>query len=158
MFEISQLKEKKLPELHEIAKELKVPKFKSLKKMDLVYQILDLQATDPTIVTPEVANKSPRPRRERISKPTKESNTKASPAIEKAAPIKEVVSKNKSPKAKVETKTTGETETNSENKGESNGTSKINPRPQKQKNQNPNQKHNPNQKNPNQKNNPNQKI
>jgi len=53
MFEISQLKEKKLPELQEIAKELKVPKFKSLKKIDLVYQILDLQASNPTITTPE---------------------------------------------------------------------------------------------------------
>ena len=42
MFEISQLKEKKLPELQEIAKELNVPKFQSLKKIDLVYQILDL--------------------------------------------------------------------------------------------------------------------
>ena len=52
MFEISQLKEKKLPELQEIAKELNVPKFKSLKKIDLVYQILDLQAANPTIVTP----------------------------------------------------------------------------------------------------------
>ena len=50
MFEISQLKEKKLPELQEIAKELKVPKFSSLKKIDLVYQILDLQAANPTIV------------------------------------------------------------------------------------------------------------
>ena len=33
MFEISQLKEKKLPELQEIAKELNVPKYKSLKKL-----------------------------------------------------------------------------------------------------------------------------
>ena len=73
MFEISQLKEKKLPELQEIAKELKVPKFSSLKKIDLVYQILDLQAANPTIVTPTVATaeekKPQRPRRERISKP-----------------------------------------------------------------------------------------
>ena len=55
MFEISQLKEKKLPELQEIAKKLKVPKFSSLKKIDLVYQILDLQAANPTIVPPTVA-------------------------------------------------------------------------------------------------------
>ena len=71
MFEISQLKEKKLPELQEIAKELKVPKFSSLKKIDLVYQILDLQAANPTIAAPTVAavieKKPPRPRRERIS-------------------------------------------------------------------------------------------
>ncbi len=47
MFEISDLKAKKLPELQDIAKELNVPKFKTLKKLDLVYQILDLQATNP---------------------------------------------------------------------------------------------------------------
>merc|ERR1712146_719953 len=47
MFEISDLKAKKLPELQEIAKELNVPKFKSLKKLDLVYQILDVQASNP---------------------------------------------------------------------------------------------------------------
>ena len=40
MFEISDLKSKKLPELQEIAKDLNVPKFKTLKKLDLVYQIL----------------------------------------------------------------------------------------------------------------------
>ncbi len=50
MFEISDLKSKKLPELHEIAKGLKVPKFKTLKKLDLVYQILDVQAANPASV------------------------------------------------------------------------------------------------------------
>jgi transcription termination factor Rho len=50
MFEISKLKTMKLPELQEIAKGLKVPKFKTLKKLDLVYQILDLQATNPKAV------------------------------------------------------------------------------------------------------------
>ena len=73
MFEISQLKEKKLPELQEIAKGLNVPKFSSLKKIDLVYQILDLQAANPKIVDPTVTtDKEKRPqrtKRERINKP-----------------------------------------------------------------------------------------
>ena len=47
MFEISQLKEKKLAELQEIAKELNITKFRSLKKLDLVYKILDHQAANP---------------------------------------------------------------------------------------------------------------
>ena len=47
MFEISDLKSKKLPELQEIAKGLNVPKYKSQKKLDLVYQILDVQAANP---------------------------------------------------------------------------------------------------------------
>lgn len=50
MFEISELKVKKLPELQELAKTLGVPKFKSLKKLDLVYQILDYQAANPKVV------------------------------------------------------------------------------------------------------------
>ena len=50
MFEIAQLKEKKLPELQEIAKELKIPKHRSLKKLDLVYKILDYQAANPKAV------------------------------------------------------------------------------------------------------------
>ena len=47
MFEISQLKEMKLPELQDMAKKLSIPKFRSLKKLDLVYQILDKQAANP---------------------------------------------------------------------------------------------------------------
>ena len=50
MFEISELKAKKLPELQELAKTLGVPKYRSLKKLDLVYQILDYQAANPTAV------------------------------------------------------------------------------------------------------------
>jgi len=47
MLEISELKSKKLPELQQIAKTLKIPKFRALKKLDLVYQILDYQSTNP---------------------------------------------------------------------------------------------------------------
>ena len=54
MFEISELKAKKLPELQEIAKKLNVPKYRSLKKLDLVYQILDVQATNPEVIKKEV--------------------------------------------------------------------------------------------------------
>ncbi len=57
MFEISDLKAKKLPELQEIAKSINVPKFRSLKKLDLVYRILDLQAADPSKVAPVTSKK-----------------------------------------------------------------------------------------------------
>ena len=43
MLEILELKEKKLPELQEIAKELKIPRFSSLKKLDLIYTISYIQ-------------------------------------------------------------------------------------------------------------------
>ena len=73
MFEISQLKEKKLPELQEIAKNLNVPKFRSLKKLDLIYQILDVQAATPSEAPKtEAKTEGKRPqkqKRERIQKP-----------------------------------------------------------------------------------------
>ena len=50
MFEISELKDKKLPELQELAKTLGIPKFRSYRKLDLVYQILDFQAANPQSV------------------------------------------------------------------------------------------------------------
>ncbi|MDG3580945.1 transcription termination factor Rho [Galbibacter pacificus] len=53
MFEISDLKAKKLAELHEIAKVAGIPKYKSLKKNDLIYQILDVQAASPNAVANE---------------------------------------------------------------------------------------------------------
>ena len=71
MFEISQLKEKKLSELQDIAKELSVPKYRSLKKLDLVYQILDHQASNPqTVIAVKDANqpKEVKPRK-RVQKP-----------------------------------------------------------------------------------------
>ncbi|WP_420574513.1 transcription termination factor Rho [Kordia sp.] len=52
MLEISELKSKKLPELQEIAKTLAVPKYRTLKKLDLIYKILDLQASNPESVAP----------------------------------------------------------------------------------------------------------
>ncbi|NKI33079.1 transcription termination factor Rho [Croceivirga thetidis] len=79
MFEITDLKAKKLAELHEIAKEMNVPKFKSLKKLDLVYQILDVQASNPKKITAKVeetkaeapakkSNEAPKQKRERTPK------------------------------------------------------------------------------------------
>jgi len=64
MFEISQLKEKKLPELQEIAKKLNISKYRSLKKLDLVYQILDHQAANPApAATPQKTERAPRAQR-----------------------------------------------------------------------------------------------
>ncbi len=58
MLEISELKAKKLPELQDIAKNLNVPKFRTLKKLDLVYQILDYQAANPNKVKTVIAGDS----------------------------------------------------------------------------------------------------
>lgn len=71
MFEISELKSKKLPELQEIAKELKVPKYRTQKKLDLVYQILDYQAANPKAVKAiaKEEDSSPKPKQEEKSPP-----------------------------------------------------------------------------------------
>jgi transcription termination factor Rho len=90
MFEISDLKAKKLPELQDIAKELSVPKYKTLKKLDLVYQILDLQASNPKAVqaTTVVTTEKPPEKQHRLNVP-KESFKKAPPkthtSVEKEA-------------------------------------------------------------------------
>lgn len=60
MFEISELKAKKLPELQDIAQKLNVPKYRSLKKLDLVYQILDFQAANPGVIKKEVIKDTPK--------------------------------------------------------------------------------------------------
>src|SRR5690554_6155939 len=52
MFDISVLKEMKLPELQEIAKVAKIKNFRTLKKDELIYQILDLQAANPEKIKP----------------------------------------------------------------------------------------------------------
>ena len=68
MFEIESLKLKKLPELQEIAEKIGVPKYRQLKKLDLVYQILDVQASKPVKQEPK-----PRTIRKRIQKPSQSS-------------------------------------------------------------------------------------
>ena len=76
MFEISQLKEMKLPELQDIAKELNISKYRSLKKLDLVYQILDHQAANPTSVKPAETPQKQNPRRERVQRNNEDKNQK----------------------------------------------------------------------------------
>ena len=87
MFEISELKEKKLPELQELAKTLGVPKFKSLKKLDLVYQILDYQAANPKVakaVVQEVKSTSePAPTKTQNAPKEQEQEKKEAPAQQK---------------------------------------------------------------------------
>ena len=86
MFEISQLKEKKLADLQEIAKVLNVAKYRTLKKLDLVYKILDVQAESsaeaPKSVSVEkvVAQDVDKPKRERVQRVKPVKNVKA-PAV-----------------------------------------------------------------------------
>ncbi len=67
MFEISQLKEKTLVDLQEIAKTIGAKKFSQLNKLDLVYLILDIQATTPSTIT-KASSTDEKPKRRRIIK------------------------------------------------------------------------------------------
>ena len=91
MFEITDLKAKKLPELQEIAKELSIPKFKTLKKLDLVYQILDVQASNPSAVTDkkEEKPKEQKQKRPRAPRKTEDSNKPNAEVQKKEVPNEE---------------------------------------------------------------------
>ena len=83
MFEISKLKELKLPELQEIAEKLSISKFKSLKKLDLVYKILDHQADNPTEETKRPpARRKPIKLRKPAGQKKPENNSKADESSE----------------------------------------------------------------------------
>jgi len=104
MFEIIDLKEKKLQDLQDIAKELNISRYKSLKKLDLVYRILDHQAANP--VEKEATTKDSNTQTEADSK--EKLTPKPKPAKEKYSPT---------PRAAIEEKKQGEskTEESSEN-------------------------------------------
>lgn len=89
MFEISQLKAKKLPELQDIAKKLNVPKYRTQKKLDLVYKILDYQAANPeaikaTVDTEGSSEPAPqnKPPQRRAKVPQKAKENKEQKALE----------------------------------------------------------------------------
>ena len=81
MFEISELKAKTLADLQKIAKTIGLTKTSQLKKLDLVYQILDTQAANPASAkkteNTEETVKAEKPKRKRVvkkapAKPTQE--------------------------------------------------------------------------------------
>ncbi len=91
MFEISELKAKTLAELQQIAKSIGLKKISQLKKLDLVYQILDTQAANPTKTEQP---KTERPKRKRVAKKLTEEKlaTESRPAVPKKEAKKEEVS------------------------------------------------------------------
>ena len=110
MFEISQLKEMKLPELQELAKGLNISKYRSLKKLDLVYQILDLQAANPSAIKTEEVKK-PKPRRERVQRTKNDGNQKQIDFKQKEKPSTPKTTKEE-PKSKVTEKVAKTDKTN----------------------------------------------
>ena len=155
MYEISELKSKKLPDLQVIAKSIGVKRIAGLKKMDLIYQIIDFVSANPDAIKKAPAASAP----EAVPAQAEAVTSKVKPNVSKPRPVK-------AKKAVVEQKKEGV-----EVVAESLPKEKETSNPQKNKNENPNnpaQQGNPNQKqngnpnqrqngNPNQKQNPNQR-
>ena len=103
MFEISELKAKTLADLQVIAKSIGLTKTSQLKKLDLVYQILDTQATNPASEKKTTSSEKPKaekPKRKRVvkkaeTKTVEEPSKKAENEVveEKKVPAKRVVKK-----------------------------------------------------------------
>ncbi len=112
MFEISELKAKTLADLQVIAKSIGLTKTSQLKKLDLVYQILDTQAANPTsaktTTTSNQVVKSEKPKRKRVVKKASSESKKENPKTEnvsKEEDKKVAPKKNTEPKKEVQKKT-----------------------------------------------------
>ncbi len=77
MFDIHTLNKKLLPELKDIAKDLGVPRYQKLKKQELIYEILDVQATQASVQ--KSPQKEDKPKRKRIQNEIYKRNENAKP-------------------------------------------------------------------------------
>jgi transcription termination factor Rho len=127
MFQIADLKSKKLPELQEIAASLNVPKYKQLRKLDLVYKILDVQAENPDAVK-SLDNENDKPQKEVKTAPQKAQQPKERKprTRKKQDPAASKAKTDEKPEAKEETKaeTSSKPEAKSEAKKPQNNESK----------------------------------
>jgi len=82
MFEISELKAKTLAELQVIAKSIGLKKTSQLKKLDLVYQILDTQAANPKTNSSENDKPTEKPKRKRVVKKVENKQDEYKPKTE----------------------------------------------------------------------------
>ena len=132
MLEISELKAKKLPELQELANTLKVPKYRTLKKLDLVYQILDYQAANPNAVK-AIVSEIPK---EAVSEPTATKTEERSPRPPRHKP-------NPRPKKEVQTQQ-GQTQKSEQPSQTSNESQSNEKKPQHKHKNNDNRQQNDN--------------
>ncbi|MEJ6675218.1 MAG: transcription termination factor Rho [Polaribacter sp.] len=96
MFEISELKAKTLAELQGIAKTIGLSKTSQLKKLDLVYQILDTQAANPSkataVITPPSENGVERAEKQKRKRVVKKAVAfKSTPIFDNKKPTENVI-------------------------------------------------------------------
>jgi len=169
MFEISELKAKTLADLQVIAKSIGLTKTSQLKKLDLVYQILDTQAANPTKISAssekDTKPKTEKPKRKRVTKaattakesneakatktplekPTQEKKPTQNPVAKKPAP-KKAEPKTEKPVVENKDSDTKIVENNQnkpqQNKPQQNKPQQNKPQHKNQQNQNKNQNQN----------------
>ncbi len=88
MFEISELKAKTLADLQTVAKSIGLTKTSQLKKLDLVYQILDTQATNPSSTKEVIASTdnaaAAKPKRKRLVKKVQNGSSKETETLKES--------------------------------------------------------------------------
>ena len=129
MYKLDDLQKEKVANLKEIATKLNLKKFEKLNKTDLIYKILDEQATSAS--KEEKTNPAPKKKRERFQKPTTKTEENITKNIE-----------NKNPEKKLEQKRVEKSETEHkkpQHKQNSNQNNKANQNNPNQKKKNPNQ-------------------
>ena len=99
MYDILQLNDMLVPELHDIAEQLAIANYKKLEKQDLVFKILDKQA-----VAGADNGKDEKPKRKRLVKPAGKSSEEAAekPAAKAASKKAEPIAEKKKPVKKAE--------------------------------------------------------
>ena len=101
MFEISELKAKTLADLQQIAKSIGLTKTSQLKKLDLVYQILDIQATTPIKEEKRSENPKPRVNKPKRKRVVKKVVSEESIAKDMTKPTSEILEKKSNPDANI---------------------------------------------------------
>ena len=164
MFEISELKAKTLADLQVIAKSIGLTKTSQLKKLDLVYQILDTQAANPTsakktnpakkATSAKEKSTSEKPKRKRVikkvaPKTTEEAVKKENTEVveEKKTPAKREVKKVVQKENKAEVSKTTEANVDAKDTKEQKPAHNNQPRNNKNQPRNNNQQHNKNKNN-----------
>jgi len=163
MYEISELKSKKLPDLQGIAKTIGVKKITGLKKIDLIYQIIDFVSANPdaikkdssVTITSEASAQEEAVTSKAKPKVSKPRSAKAKKAvIEQNKEVEKVVTESLLKEKEASNPQKNRNDNPNKPAQQGNPNQKQNGNPNQRQNGNPNQKQNPNQR---KNNNPNQK-
>lgn len=142
---IAELKSKKLPELQEIAKSLKIPKFRTLKKLDLIYKISESHKDSENPAADQKVSKDTTNIKETVSKDDNDEDSSKKRPRKRALPSNKIESKIKTTaeetKKSFESKeTVSKKETNDNDSKNESSSNKSEEKPQRPQRNNPHPK------------------